>query len=555
MTSCTHTHTRNTHTHTHTQACIGVGRNTVDILKLLQSFVNETSFTVWDSITDTLSHLDLLFSHTDFHPAFQKYVLSLLGPAMSRLGWTPKDTDCECSRLQAPPPSPLSCHASCHYPHTRSSTPAPYCTSAPVRTVPLPQALFPSTLGPKPPSLLPPHIHLMSSGFPLSPHLLSHLILYLDLLCFLSDLQLLMSFYPPQPFHVLHSSPVLSFSSILPSPFMFFSPPQPFHFLLSSPALSCPSILPSPFMFFTPPQPFHFLLSSPALSCPSILPSPFMFFTPPQPFHFLLSSPALSCPSLLPTPFHFLALLSSPAPLDSMLRSMLVMTLGFYGDQGVIAEARRQFVDHIGGRQQIIPDLKAAVYGVVARHGDEVTYQQLMEVRCVCVCVSMNVCMPVCIVCLNVCVCEFIFCVCIHVCMCVCVWACVFTCALMSSCVREGTCMYVYMFFDMYVHMCSLNILACVAFLLCSSQLHDGAKSSDELAKLYRAMGYLQSRDLVARLLDFTFSVSLCPHVSHVFFFPCCHVTFHVTAGQGPPPEYTYCLLVMSEEVSLVISL
>ena len=76
----------------------------------------------------------------------------------------------------------------------------------------------------------------------------------------------------------------------------------------------------------------------------------------------------------------------------------------------------------------------------------------------------------------------------------------------------------IYMFFGMYVHMCSLNILACVAVLLCSSQLHDGAKSSDELAKLYRAMGYLQSRDLIARLLDFTFSVSLA-HMCHTCFF------------------------------------
>ena len=62
---------------------------------------------------------------------------------------------------------------------------------------------------------------------------------------------------------------------------------------------------------------------------------------------------------------------------------MLVLHLGFYGDQSVIAEARRQFDDHISGRGQIIPDLKGAVFGVVARHGDEKTYLQLMEVRCV----------------------------------------------------------------------------------------------------------------------------------------------------------------------------
>ena len=97
-----HTHTRihmHTHTHTHTQARTGVGKNTVDVLKLLQSYTNETSFTVWDSITDTLSFINLLLGSTDFLPAFQSYALTLLGPAMSRLGWTPRDTDCECALL------------------------------------------------------------------------------------------------------------------------------------------------------------------------------------------------------------------------------------------------------------------------------------------------------------------------------------------------------------------------------------------------------------------------------------------------------------------------
>ncbi|KAL5489416.1 hypothetical protein EMCRGX_G018506 [Ephydatia muelleri] len=189
----------------------GVGKNTVDVLKLLQSYTNETSFTVWDSITDTLSFINLLLGSTDFLPAFQSYALTLLGPAMSRLGWTPRDTD---------------------------------------------------------------------------------------------------------------------------------------------------------------------------------------------------------------------------SPLDSMLRSMLIQQLGFYGDQSVIAEARRQFDDLINGRSQISPDLKGAVYAVVARHGDEKTCQQLME-------------------------------------------------------------------------------------------LHDKAESCEELAKVYRVLGYFQSKEIIARMLDFTFSGKVQPQNTPVVCLSC----------------------------------
>ena len=102
---CIHHHHTYTHTHTHshtltqTQAHTGGGKNTVDVLKLLQSYINETSFTIWDSITDTLSTINLLLGNTNFHPAFQPCALSLLRPVMSRLGWKPRETDCEYTPL------------------------------------------------------------------------------------------------------------------------------------------------------------------------------------------------------------------------------------------------------------------------------------------------------------------------------------------------------------------------------------------------------------------------------------------------------------------------
>ena len=68
------------------------------------------------------------------------------------------------------------------------------------------------------------------------------------------------------------------------------------------------------------------------------------------------------------------------APLDVLLRSMVLQQRGFYGDQNVIGEARKRFDDHFNKRAEIPADLKSAVFGIVAYHGDETTYAQLLEV-------------------------------------------------------------------------------------------------------------------------------------------------------------------------------
>ncbi|KAL5489625.1 hypothetical protein EMCRGX_G018741 [Ephydatia muelleri] len=69
----------------------------------------------------------------------------------------------------------------------------------------------------------------------------------------------------------------------------------------------------------------------------------------------------------------------SDSPLDVLLRSMVLQQRGFYGDQSVVAEARKRFDDHLHGRKEIAADLKSVVYGIVAYHGDETTYTQLLE--------------------------------------------------------------------------------------------------------------------------------------------------------------------------------
>ena len=121
-----HTHTNymctHTLTHIHTQAHVGIGRNTVDVLKLLKFYMNETSFTVWESVITEVGHTSFLLGYTDFHDLFKKYALSLFESVGAKVGWDPKESDCEpCPCSAATPPfnhahfnSPLGCPAAVH---------------------------------------------------------------------------------------------------------------------------------------------------------------------------------------------------------------------------------------------------------------------------------------------------------------------------------------------------------------------------------------------------------------------------------------------------------
>ena len=76
------------------QARAGVG-STVDVLRLFPSYVNETSYTVWENLVGNLSILDRLLSYTDCYEDFKKFATKLFAPAADRLGWEPKDTECK----------------------------------------------------------------------------------------------------------------------------------------------------------------------------------------------------------------------------------------------------------------------------------------------------------------------------------------------------------------------------------------------------------------------------------------------------------------------------
>ncbi|KAK5642103.1 hypothetical protein RI129_008270 [Pyrocoelia pectoralis] len=61
--------------------------STVEVLKLLQAYVDETDYTVWSSVSNILTKLGVLLSHTDCEEQFKKFEKSLLCKVSKRLGW------------------------------------------------------------------------------------------------------------------------------------------------------------------------------------------------------------------------------------------------------------------------------------------------------------------------------------------------------------------------------------------------------------------------------------------------------------------------------------
>ncbi|XP_065362335.1 puromycin-sensitive aminopeptidase isoform X2 [Calliphora vicina] len=61
--------------------------STAEVLELIDSYRNETNYTVWTAITNSLSNLHILISHTDLMDHFNKYGEKLYRPVAERLGW------------------------------------------------------------------------------------------------------------------------------------------------------------------------------------------------------------------------------------------------------------------------------------------------------------------------------------------------------------------------------------------------------------------------------------------------------------------------------------
>uniref|UniRef100_S4RRJ8 Aminopeptidase n=1 Tax=Petromyzon marinus TaxID=7757 RepID=S4RRJ8_PETMA len=64
--------------------------STVDVLKVLEAFVNEPNYTVWSDISCSLTALSSLLSNTDFYQVFQDFTIDIFAPLGQRIGWDPK---------------------------------------------------------------------------------------------------------------------------------------------------------------------------------------------------------------------------------------------------------------------------------------------------------------------------------------------------------------------------------------------------------------------------------------------------------------------------------
>ncbi len=64
---------------------------------------------------------------------------------------------------------------------------------------------------------------------------------------------------------------------------------------------------------------------------------------------------------------------------QSLLRSVVLGSLGKYGDENVIEIARNMFEKMLKGKLQIDSDLRGIVYATVAKYGDDKTYSDLLD--------------------------------------------------------------------------------------------------------------------------------------------------------------------------------
>lgn len=66
---------------------------TVDSLKLIDAYRTENNYTVWSSISSSLSKLKNILSHTDLTEKFNAYGIHLFNPIAQQLGWEAKPNE------------------------------------------------------------------------------------------------------------------------------------------------------------------------------------------------------------------------------------------------------------------------------------------------------------------------------------------------------------------------------------------------------------------------------------------------------------------------------
>ncbi len=64
---------------------------------------------------------------------------------------------------------------------------------------------------------------------------------------------------------------------------------------------------------------------------------------------------------------------------QTLLRSVILSSLGKYGDPSAISTAQSMFKNFLNGKVQIESDLRGVVYSIVAKYGDDKTYSELLS--------------------------------------------------------------------------------------------------------------------------------------------------------------------------------
>ena len=67
--------------------------------------------------------------------------------------------------------------------------------------------------------------------------------------------------------------------------------------------------------------------------------------------------------------------------LDTLLRSLALGQVGYYGDPETLEEARRRFGRYLEDPSSLSPDLRGVVYALTAQGGDEATYENLWNLE------------------------------------------------------------------------------------------------------------------------------------------------------------------------------
>jgi puromycin-sensitive aminopeptidase len=67
--------------------------STVEVLNLLQAFVNEDNYTVWASISSIVGKLNLLMAYSDSHDEFKAFGRDLFSVVLKSVGWEPKENE------------------------------------------------------------------------------------------------------------------------------------------------------------------------------------------------------------------------------------------------------------------------------------------------------------------------------------------------------------------------------------------------------------------------------------------------------------------------------